>query len=241
MEGLTPFGKGLALCVVRFWAQVDLSRGTIAEDGRKEDEMIKQLIRLSFACVVAASLCGVAAAHQRYEQGPQGANAYGFRNGYLDGFQHGSEDRGAQVDFNMESRDYDSAMRGYDPYMGSEELYRDAYRQGYAAGYNDGYYGRESRFQGHFSGPPYPGGEAYQQDYGPGYGRPSPAFQTGFSDGVIQGQKDHRKHKDFRPEKNDRYEDANHGYRHNYGPKDEYKREYREGFMAGYQRGYRGV
>ena len=158
MEGLTPFGKGLALCVVRFWAQVDLSRGTIAEDGRKEDEMIKQLIRLSFACVVAASLCGVAAAHQRYEQGPQGANAYGFRNGYLDGFQHGSEDRGAQVDFNMESRDYDSAMRGYDPSMGSDELYRDSYRQGYAAGYNDGYYGRESRFQGRNSGPPYPGG-----------------------------------------------------------------------------------
>lgn len=204
--------------------------------------MVRQLVRLSFACVVALSLCGVASAHQRYDQGPQGANAYGFRNGYLDGFQHGSEDRGAQVDFNMESRDYDNAMRGYGPYMGNTDLYRDGYRQGYAAGYNDGYYGRESRFEARASGPPYPGGEAYEQDRGPGYyGRTNVAFQTGFSDGVVQGEKDRRKNKDFRPEKNDRYEDADHGYHHDFGPKQEYKRQYREGFLAGYQHGYRGV
>ncbi|HEX5413995.1 MAG TPA: hypothetical protein VFZ27_19310 [Terriglobia bacterium] len=203
--------------------------------------MVKQLIRLSFACVVALSLCGVASAHQRYDQGPQGANAYGFRNGYLDGFQHGSEDRGAQVDFNMESRDYDSAMRGYDPYMGNQELYRNGYRQGYAAGYNDGYYGRESRFEGRAGSPPYPSGEAYEEHQGPRYGPANAAFQTGFNDGVIQGEKDRRKHKDFRPEKNDRYEDADHGYSHDFGPKQLYKRQYREGFMAGYQHGYRSM
>lgn len=202
--------------------------------------MVKQLVRLSFACVVAISLCGLAVAHQHDDQGRQGANAYGFRNGYLDGFQHGSDDRGAQVGFNLESRDYDSAMRGYDPYMGNEELYRDAYRQGYAAGYGDGFYGRESRFEGPASGPPpYMGGEAYEHENGPRYGPSSVAYQTGFNDGEMQGEKDRRKHKDFRPEKNDRYEDANHGYTHSFGTKQEYKREYREGFLAGYQHGYR--
>jgi hypothetical protein len=203
--------------------------------------MLKQLVRLSFACVVAASLCGLAVAHQHDDRGPRGANAYGFRNGYLDGFQHGSEDRGAQVGYDFESRDYDTAMRGYDPYMGNEELYRDGYRQGYSTGYGDGYYGRPSRFEGRFSDPRYQGGEAYEHDYGPAYGPSDVAFQVGYRDGSIQGQKDRRKHKDFRPEKNDRYEDADHGYTHDYGRKQDYKREYREGFLAGYEHGYRNI
>jgi hypothetical protein len=41
--------------------------------------------------------------------------------------------------------------------------------------------------------------------------------------------------KDYRPEKHDSYEDADHGYRKNYGSKDSYKGEYRKGFLRGYQ------
>lgn|SRR5574337_1381716 len=201
--------------------------------------MLKQIVRLSFACAVALSLCGFAVAHEHEDRGPQSANAYGFRNGYLDGFQHGGEDRGAQVGYDYESRDYDSAMRGYEPYMGNDELYRHGYRQGYEAGYGDGYYGRGSRFDARFNSPRYQG-NAYQYDHGPGYGPPNVAFQVGYRDGWIEGGKDSGNNKDFRPEKHDQYEDADHGYTHDYGRKQDYKREYREGFMEGYRDGYRG-
>lgn len=199
--------------------------------------MRKQLLRLSLACVVAAALSGLAAAHEHDDRTPHGAVEYGFRNGYLDGFQHGAEDRGAQAGYDFQSRDYQSATIGYEPYMGSEELYRNNYRQGYVAGYDDGYYGRGSRFQGQPADPRYQG-EAYGYDAGPGYGHRSVAFQVGYRDGLIEGGKDRRKNKDFRPEKHDQYEDASHGYSHEYGSKQEYKREYREGFLAGYQHGY---
>jgi len=156
--------------------------------------MRKQLLRLSLACVVAAALCGFAVAHEHDDRASHGAIEYGFRNGYLDGFQHGTEDRGAQAGYDFQSRAYHSAMTGYESYMGSEELYRNNYRQGYVAGYDDGYYGRSSRFQGHPVDPRYQG-EAYGYDGGPGYVHRSVAFQVGYRDGLIAGGKDRRKNK----------------------------------------------
>ncbi len=198
--------------------------------------MVRNISRLAFAFIVAVSLSGVAFAHEHENRGVHTAFQYGYQNGYLDGFRHGREDRRAQVGFSIESRDYDSAMRGYESYMGNEHRYRSGYRRGYRAGYNDGYHGRSARFAGPSDEPPYGGESGY--DWRDGHGQRSVAFRVGYEDGLIVGGKDRRKNKDFRPSKHERYEDADHGYSHDYGSKKEYKREYREGFMAGYQRGY---
>lgn len=202
--------------------------------------MVRQITRLAVVLIATVSLCGPAFAHEHEDRGMQGPLQYGYQNGYLDGFQHGVEDLRAGVGYSYESRDYDSAMRGYESYMGSDRQYRDGYREGYRAGYNDGYHGRSARFidpsdQAYYSGD--------RRDYerGDAYDHQSVAFRIGYEDGLIDGGKDRRKHKDFQPSKHDRYEDADHGYSHDYGNKKEYKREYREGYVAGYQRGYRDV
>lgn len=205
--------------------------------------MLRQLTRLGLALIVAASLTGVAVAHDHDDGGVRSAIQYGYRNGYLDGFQRGREDRRAREGYHFKGRDYDHALRGYEPYMGSRDRYRRGYRQGYVAGYNDGFRGREARFSGPLNQNPYNDamtGYGPASGYGPGprFGHRSVAFQIGYKDGLIAGGKDRRKNKKFRPTKHDKYEDADHGYSHDYGRKKIYKREYREGFVAGYERGY---
>lgn len=66
------------------------------------------------------------------------------------------------------------------------------------------------------------------------------AYQYGYRDGVRQARHDLEHHRPFRPERNDRFEDADHGYHHDWGPKGAYKQEYREGFLRGYQDVYNG-
>jgi hypothetical protein len=209
--------------------------------------MAKQITRVALAFVVAASLSGLGFAreheHAQENRGMQTPLQYGYHNGYLDGFQHGREDRQAGVGYSFVSRDYDNAMRGYDSYMGSDHEYREGYREGYRAGYNDGFHGRSARFMGPSDDDAYGQEAQYRGDgdhYGPGVasGSGSVASRVGYEDGLIDGGKDRRKHKDFRPSKHDRYKDADHGYSHDYGNKKDYKREYREGYLSGYQRGF---
>ena len=199
--------------------------------------MLKRISRLSFACIVAVSLCGWAVAHDRDDRDSHSAMMYGYHNGYLDGFQHGREDWRAQVGYDFNNRDYDAGSRGYERYMGRENQYRNGYREGYSAGYDDGFYGRGDRFNGPPRQEPYYGEARTYNTLSPDAPQDL-AYQAGFRDGLLDGGKDRRHNKDFRPEKHDRYEDADHGYTHDYGKKSEYKHEYREGYVAGYQRGY---
>lgn len=202
--------------------------------------MLKRLSTLSLAGIVVVSLCGISVAHEHdNNSGQHSAIQYGYHNGYIDGFAHGREDRQARVGYDFESRDYDSAMRGYEPYMGNEGEYRNGYRDGYIAGYNDGFRGHGARFEGAYEVPPYNGDN---DDYRSGnrFNQTDVAFRVGYEDGLIQGGKDRRGNKNFQPSKHDRYEDADHGYSSDYGTKKEYKREYREGYLDGYQKGYDG-
>lgn len=199
--------------------------------------MYKLLSRLSLACIVALTLSGLAVAHEHDNRVPHTASQYGYQNGYSDGYQHGREDFHAQAGYDLGSRDYDDAMRGFEPYMGDHDNYQRGYREGYIAGYNDGFHGRNSRLMAFSAEPPY-GNDRDDYRSQPRNGPQSVAFHVGYEDGLIAGGKDRRKGKHFRPSKHERYEHAGHGYNHNYGPKKQYKREYREGFLAGYQRGY---
>ena len=199
--------------------------------------MIRIFTRISLACMIVISLSGLAMGHEHDRRDPHGAFQYGSQNGYVDGFQHGREDRQARAGYSFESRDYDDALREYQPYMGSRDRYQDGYRNGYCEGYNDGFHNLRARYEEAYNDSRYPGHPG-DDDSGRVYGRRSVGFRVGYQDGLIDGEKDRRHNKDFRPSKHDRYEDADHAYSHDYGPKKEYKREYREGYMAGYQRGY---
>jgi len=64
------------------------------------------------------------------------------------------------------------------------------------------------------------------------------AYDIGYRDGVSMGQHDFNKHKQFRSQKNDQYEDADHACSRSYGDKNAYKARYREGFLRGYAVGY---
>ncbi len=64
------------------------------------------------------------------------------------------------------------------------------------------------------------------------------AYQQGFQDGRIAGEKDRRGHHSFRPEHDENYRHADRGYNSGYGRKDDYRQQYRSGFTAGYQEGY---
>jgi hypothetical protein len=69
-------------------------------------------------------------------------------------------------------------------------------------------------------------------------GYKGPALDIGYRDGVAVGQRDWQRGRPVRPDKNDYYEDADHGYQKSYGDKGFYKSEYREAFQRGYADGY---
>lgn len=110
------------------------------------------------------------------------------------------------------------------------ELQRDAAKCGYADNNNNDDRWRDNR-------------DPYNERQSDNYDRRSydnPAVDTGYRDGVTVGQRDREKNKAFRPDKNDYYEDADHGYQRPFGDKGLYKRQYRDAFRQGYADGYNG-
>lgn len=161
-----------------------------------------------------------------------------YRYGFEDGRRIGEEDarRGRAFDYQRHG-EYRSANAGYNGY-GNRNAYHQVFREGFVAGYNDGYrryarggYGYPSAGPNIYNGP---GGTAV-------YRSGSPAAQTGYRDGLDQGQRDARSNHQFDPVRAERYRDGDHDYNSRYGSRDEYKREYRAAFQEGYQQGYRGV
>jgi len=207
--------------------------------------MGKQIRTVGLVFAVLLSLSAVAVAGKHYHGGSLTAKDHGYEHGYRDGYTRGREDRDQRLDYNYQSEDYRLADRGYESYMGERDDFQDGYRDGYHAGYDDGYNGRSGRWDQVYgideSAEPYSRGrydaedEVYSNRH---WGYRDVAYDIGYRDGVEQGEKDRRHNKDFRPEKNDHYEDADHGYSKDYGPKDAYKREYRQAFMRGYGDGY---
>jgi len=128
-----------------------------------------------------------------------------------------------------DQRDLDKAIDsyGYNSRQAQHErseLQRDAADCGYDAYGNRGYRdGDDWR---------------YRNDGRYDRGNYSAAFDNGYQDGLVMGQRDAGRNKAFRPDKNDWYEDADRGYSRDYGDKGFYKRQYRQGFQQGYAEGY---
>ena len=60
------------------------------------------------------------------------------------------------------------------------------------------------------------------------------AYDTGYREGVQQGQNDARRGRDFSYSRHDEYRDADDGYRRGTIDRDSYRRSFRQGFQAGY-------
>ncbi len=196
------------------------------------------------ALVVAVTLVvsGLALAHDDdddngyYRGNVAQARQYGYQNGYRDGFRHGREDRFRRGGYDFRSEDLEHSSRGYAQWMGPfgqfKKGYRDGYRRGYEAGfYRSGYFRRGDG-----------DGDADDRifdrdDYG--YGRPrfggNVGYNFGYQDGSTVAREDIAKGKPYNPNPRGRYDDRDHGYRGEYGNKDNYKAQYAAGYRAGYQ------
>ncbi len=170
-----------------------------------------------------------------------------YDRGYQDGFQQGTHDaRGRRAFAYDRDRRYRNADDGYERHYGDRGAYQQAFRQGFVTGYSAGYYGRNpyggygnqyptyGQYQGYGQ---YPNGRAVPRT--PGYGTNDLAWTNGRADGYEKGLEDGRRNRSYQPSRHDRYEDADHGYKKWYGPKDYYRQAYRQAFVNGYDAGYR--
>jgi hypothetical protein len=66
------------------------------------------------------------------------------------------------------------------------------------------------------------------------------AREFGFRDGSAVAREDMFRGKPFNPNPRGRFDDADHGYRREFGNKHEYREHYSEAYRAGYVRTFRG-
>ncbi len=65
------------------------------------------------------------------------------------------------------------------------------------------------------------------------------AYDNGFRQGMENGERDARRGRRFDIDRDRDFRNADWGYRHEFGPRDEYRRVFRDGYRAGYEQGYR--
>src|SRR5713101_2328502 len=66
------------------------------------------------------------------------------------------------------------------------------------------------------------------------------AREVGFRDGAQVAREDMWRGKPFNPNPRGRYDDADHGYRRQFGNRHEYREHYSEAYREGYQNTFRG-
>jgi len=166
--------------------------------------------------------------------------------GHRDGREKGANDARQAKSYNLERHDYyRDADHGYRSRGGNKEDYRRQYRDAFREGYEQGYRGD----RGDRGRRPGSGSGVFTGRRDDGSGGPFPqqggnnsdvARNTGFRDGREKGENDARQAKSYSLERHDYFRDADHGYRGNFGNKEDYRRQYRDAFRDGYEQGYRG-
>jgi hypothetical protein len=156
---------------------------------------------------------------------------YGYQNGYRAGVRHANYDRSQGYRYNYKSEQWEEARDGYTRWMGSFGQYRRGFRQGYENGYRAGYSSGWRR------------GDIYRDDgyydrsgrgYYGGGGERNVAYDNGWNDGSSVAQSDLAGGKNYNSSPRGRYDDADHGYRREFGDKRAYQSEYTAGYRAGY-------
>ncbi len=201
--------------------------------------MLRKLAYIAMTLTLSAGVLTIARADDHWWNRNGNNSRYDSREGYNAGLAQGQSDAARGRSYN--------ANRGNH----GDSAYKQAYRDGYAAGYrNGGYYGNNSRYGNYPNYPAsrypnnYPGYGNYPNNYpygsGPAYGgnMGRNVYNTGYQDGMLDGQRDVQTGHSYRPTQQDNYKHADRGYDGRMGDKNAYKQTYREGYMSGYQQGY---
>lgn len=205
-----------------------------------------------------------------YGRGGNGAQArqYGYQQGYQDGLRHGREERRENDPGDFRSKDWESASRGYQSWMGPFGQYKNGYRDGYSSGYTaafrqdrggwggnrrgdgdhdaDDGYGRypSNNYPYGYPGSSYPNGypaSSYPNGGYGGYGNNgNVGYNYGYQDGANVARQDMSSGKPYNPNPRGKYEDEDTGYRSVYGSKSAYRSQYAQGYRAGYESTFRG-
>ena len=153
------------------------------------------------------------------------ARQRGYDRGYHDGIGKGEHEGRENDPYDYRTPNWHQATRGYKNWMGPIDWYQRGYQEGYRDGFKAGF--RSMR-------PGYGGDNFF------GRGADSPAYRIGYDDGASVAREDIARDKGFNPNPRGRYDDADHGYRREYGDKHAYKALYSDGYRRGYEDNYRG-
>lgn len=191
-----------------------------------------------YAMAVALMLGGVALARDDddyYRQGyPSQARQYGYQNGYNDGARHGRHEGREHDPNDYQTPDWRHSTRGYKNWMGPVNWYQRGYQEGYREGFREAYRNAAGWRDGDRDGRrPYDEWRGGSDLYGGGnyHGE---AYRYGYEDGSMAARSDIERRKSYNSKPRGHYEDRDHGYRREYGSKNEYKAEYTNGYRAGY-------
>ena len=216
--------------------------------------MTRTLRGVAVAVVLAMGWSGLAVAQDAddYQRGgywqrgnPDQARQYGYNNGYRDGVNKGREEGRERDPGDYRTPDWRQATRGYRSSMGPVDWFQRGYQEGYRQGFESAYQQTSGEGRGGYEGgygqPWYTQNDrdrddGYNRGGGGGWGRGrGNAYNIGYNDGAGVAREDMYKRKPFNPNPRGRYDDADHGYRQEFGNKSQYKSEYSNGYRNGYQ------
>jgi hypothetical protein len=188
-----------------------------------------RMAALAVAAVLALSTFTLAQDYDRDDGNYQArAQQYGYDNGYRDGVSRGRHEGRENDPFDYHTPDWRQATRGYQSWMGPVYGFQRGYQQGYAAGFREGFLSERPGFRP---------GVGDRDDFRPeAYRDDRVGYNIGFGDGESVAREDLYKNKPFNPTPRGKYDDLDHGYRHEYGDKSYYKSQYAAGYRAGYER-----
>jgi hypothetical protein len=173
-----------------------------------------------------------------YRQGNTAeARQYGYQNGYNDGIGKGQHEGRERDPYDYQTPDWRQASRGYQHWMGPIGGYQRGYQEGYRRGFRSGYRSVAGwRGYGDRDGWGRGGYYPYQTGY-----EGNVAYQFGYEDGVAVARADIQNRKRYNSKPRGRFDDCDHGYRREYGTKNQYKAEYANAYRNGYDSvmGYR--
>jgi hypothetical protein len=113
--------------------------------------------------------------------------------------------------------------------MGPVEVFQNAYREGYRNGSQAGYRNVNQGWDRDRDDGRY----IYSQS-DDGYGS-DVGYRVGYQDGMSQAREDMYRNKPFNASPRGRYDDRDHGFRREYGDKNNYKAQYTDGYRVGYE------
>jgi hypothetical protein len=201
-------------------------------------EILKRTIRMAaYALVLTLVTSGLALAQDDddyYRRGNSDqARQYGYQNGYRDGVAQGRHEGQENDPYDFHTPDWRQATRGYENWMGPVNRYQRGYQDGYANGFQSGFQSVSNRWRDNDGDRDDRYRENWRDRDGDRDGR-SLAYQTGYQDGSGVAQRDIARHNRYNPNPRGQFDDEDHGYRREYGSKDQYKSEYAAGYRAGY-------